>query len=202
VIIIGGILTGTFTPTEAAGVGACYMIVLGLAYRSVRLRDLPGIFRDTALTTASITIILGASALLGWILARERVPQAVAEAIFTVTDSKIVFLILVNLVLLLLGAIIEPTSALVLSVPILLPVAVEFGVDPVHFGVIAVLNLMIGLLTPPMGGVLYVLSSVTGISVADVFRGVAPFLIPLLLVLGIVTFAPGLVLWLPDRLGL
>jgi tripartite ATP-independent transporter DctM subunit len=202
VIIIGGILTGTFTPTEAAGVGACYMLVLGLAYRSVRLRDLPGIFRDTALTTASITIILGASALLGWILAREQVPQAVAEAIFTVTDSKIVFLILVNLVLLLLGAIIEPTSALVLSVPILLPVAVEFGVDPVHFGVIAVLNLMIGLLTPPMGGVLYVLSSVTGISVADVFRGVAPFLIPLLLVLGIVTFAPGLVLWLPDRLGL
>jgi TRAP-type C4-dicarboxylate transport system permease large subunit len=126
----------------------------------------------------------------------------VAEAIFTVTDSKIVFLILVNLVLLLLGAIIEPTSALVLSVPILLPVAVEFGVDPVHFGVIAVLNLMIGLLTPPMGGVLYVLSSVTGISVAEVFRGVAPFLIPLLLVLAVVTFAPGLVLWLPGLLGL
>lgn len=202
VIIIGGILAGVFTPTEAAGVGACYMLVLGLAYRTVRPRDLPGIFRDTALTTASITIILGASALLGWILARERVPQAVAEAIFTVTDSKIVFLILVNLVLLLLGAIIEPTSALVLSVPILLPVAVEFGVDPVHFGVIAVLNLMIGLLTPPMGGVLYVLSSVTGISVAEVFRGVAPFLIPLLLVLGVVTFAPGLVLWLPGLLGL
>jgi tripartite ATP-independent transporter DctM subunit len=202
VIIIGGILAGLFTPTEAAGVGACYMLVLGLAHRSVRLRDLPGIFRDTALTTASITIILGASALLGWILARERVPQAMAEAIFTVTDNKIVFLILVNLFLLLLGAIIEPTSALVLSVPILLPVAVEFGVDPVHFGVIAVLNLMIGLLTPPMGGVLYVLSSVTGISVADVFRGVAPFLIPLLVVLGVVTFAPGLVLWLPGLLGL
>jgi tripartite ATP-independent transporter DctM subunit len=202
VIIIGGILTGLFTPTEAAAVGACYMLVLGLAYRSVRLRDLPGIFRDTALTTASITIILGASALLGWILARERVPQAVAEAIFTLTDNKIIFLILVNLFLLLLGAIIEPTSALVLSVPILLPVAVEFGVDPVHFGVIAVLNLMIGLLTPPMGGVLYVLSSVTHISVADVFRGVAPFLIPLLLVLGVVTFAPGLVLWLPGVLGL
>jgi tripartite ATP-independent transporter DctM subunit len=202
VIIIGGILAGLFTPTEAAGVGACYMLVLGLAYRTVRLRDLPGIFRDTALTTASITIILGASALLGWILAREQVPQSVASAIFTVTDNKIVFLILVNMFLLLLGAIIEPTSALVLSVPILLPVAVEFGVDPVHFGVIAVLNLMIGLLTPPMGGVLYVLSSVTGISVANVFRGVAPFLIPLLLVLGIVTFAPGLVLWLPGLLGL
>lgn len=202
VIIIGGILAGLFTPTEAAAVGACYMLVLGLAYRTVRLRDLPGIFRDTALTTASITIILGASAMLGWILAREQVPQSVASAIFTVTDNKVVFLILVNLVLLMLGAIIEPTSALVLSVPILLPVAVQFGVDPVHFGVIAVLNLMIGLLTPPMGGVLYVLSSVTGISVKDVFRGVAPFLIPLLVVLGIVTFAPGVVMWLPGLLGL
>lgn len=202
VIIIGGILTGMFTPTEAAGVGACYMIVLGLAYRSVRLRDLPAIFRDTALTTASIMIILAASAVLGWILAREQVPQAVAGAIFEVTDNKVVFLILVNMALLLLGAIIEPTSALVLSVPILLPVAVEFGVDPVHFGVIAVLNLMIGLLTPPVGGVLYVLSSVTGVSVAEVFRGVAPFLVPLLVVLGIVTFAPGLVMWLPGLLGL
>jgi tripartite ATP-independent transporter DctM subunit len=202
VIIIGGILAGLFTPTEAAGVGACYMLVLGFAYRTVRPRHLLGIFRDTVMTTASITLILAASALLGWILAREQVPQNVASAIFSVTDSKIVFLILVNLVLLVFGAIIEPTSALVISVPILLPVAVQFGVDPLHFGVLVVLNLMIGLLTPPMGGVLYVLSSVTGISVTEVFRGVAPFLIPLLAVLAIVTFVPDLVLWLPGLLGL
>jgi tripartite ATP-independent transporter DctM subunit len=202
VIIIGGILAGMFTPTEAAGVGACYMLALGFAYRTVRPRHLLGIFRDTVTTTASITLILAASALLGWILAREQVPQNVASAIFTVTDSKIVFLILVNLVLLVFGAIIEPTSALVISVPILLPVAVQFGVDPLHFGVLVVLNLMIGLLTPPMGGVLYVLSSVTGISVTDVFRGVAPFLIPLLVVLAIVTFVPELVLWLPGLLDL
>jgi tripartite ATP-independent transporter DctM subunit len=201
-IIIGGILAGLFTPTEAAGVGACYMLALGFAYRTVRPRHLLGIFRDTVMTTASITLILAASALLGWILAREQVPQNVASAIFTVTDSKIVFLILVNLVLLVFGAIIEPTSALVISVPILLPVAVQFGVDPLHFGVVVVLNLMIGLLTPPMGGVLYVLSSVTGISVTDVFRGVAPFLIPLLVVLAIVTFVPDLVLWLPGLLDL
>jgi tripartite ATP-independent transporter DctM subunit len=201
-IIIGGILAGLFTPTEAAAVGACYMLVLGLTYRKVRLRDLPGLFRDTVMTTASIMIILAASALLGWILAREQVPQNVANAIFTLTDNKIIFLILVNVLLLLLGAIIEPTSALVISVPILLPVAVQFGVDPVHFGVVVVLNLMIGLLTPPMGGVLYVLSSVTGISVTDVFRGVAPFLIPLLVVLAVVTFVPDLVLWLPGLLQL
>lgn len=202
VIIIGGILAGLFTPTEAAAVGACYMLVLGLGYGTVKLRDLPGIFRDTAVTTASIGVILGASALLGWILARERVPRMVAEAMFQLTDNKIIFLILVNALLLVLGAIIEPTSALVISVPILLPVAIEFGVDPLHFGVLTVLNLMIGLLTPPMGGVLYVLSSVTGISVADVFRGVAPFLIPLLTVLAIITFVPDLALWLPRLLNL
>jgi TRAP-type C4-dicarboxylate transport system permease large subunit len=120
----------------------------------------------------------------------------------SLTDSKVVFLILVNLLLLVLGAIIEPTSALVISVPILLPVAVQFGVDPLHFGVLVVLNLMIGLLTPPVGGVLYVLSSVTGVPVIEVFRGVAPFLIPLLLVLAIVTFVPALVLWLPGLLQL
>src|SRR5690606_3590958 len=201
VIIVGGILGGFFTPAEAAAVGACYTLVLGLCYRSVRLRDVPGVLRDTAVTTASIMIILGASALLGWILARERVPQMVAEAIFGLTDNRVVFLLLVNLILLLLGAIIEATSALVITVPILLPVAVQFGIDPLHFGIIVVLTLMIGLLTPPVGGVLFVLSSVTGHSISNVFRGVAPFLIPLLSVLMIVTFAPDLVLWLPNALG-
>lgn len=201
-IILGGILGGLFTPTEAAAIGAVYMLALGFGYRTVRLRDLLGIFRDTVLTTASIMIILAASTLLGWILAREQVPQTVANAIFTLTDNKIVFLILVNVFLLVLGAIIEPTSALVISVPILLPVAVEFGIDPVHFGIVVILNLMIGLLTPPMGGVVFVLSSVTGISIADVFRGVSPFLVPLLAVLAIVTFVPGLVLWLPGLLDL
>lgn len=202
VIIIGGILGGYFTPTEAAGVGVCYLLVLGFAYRKVRLRDLLGIFRDTVVTTASITIILAASALLGWILAREQVPQTVATAMFNLTDNKIVFLILVNVLLLFIGAIMEPTSALVITVPILLPIAVEFGIDPVHFGVITVLNLMIGLLTPPVGGVCYVLSSVTGIPVTQVFRGVLPFLVPLLVALAIITFVPGLVLWLPGLLGL
>lgn len=202
VIILGGILGGYFTPTEAAGVGAVYILLIGLGYRTIKVRDLPGIFRDTAVTTASIMLILGASSLLGWILAREQVPRMVAEQVLQFTDSKVMFLILVLLLLLLVGAVIEPTSALVISVPILLPVAVQFGVDPVHFGIIVILNLMLGLLTPPIGGVLYVLSSVTGASVTDVFRGVAPFLIPLLAVLLLVTFVPGIVTWLPGLLGL
>jgi len=202
VVILGGILQGFFTPTEAAAVGAVYMLLLGFAYRSLRLRDLPKVFADTATTTASIMIILGASSLLGWILAREQVPQAIAEAFLGFTDSRIVFLLLVNVLLLLLGAVIEPTSALVIAVPVLLPVAVELGVDPVHFGVIVVLNLMIGLMTPPIGGVLFVLSSVTKTPVGEVFRGVAPFFVPLLVTLALITFIPDIALWLPRVLGL
>jgi tripartite ATP-independent transporter DctM subunit len=202
VIILGGILGGLFTPTEAAAVGAVYLLVLGLAYGDLRMRDVPGILVETAVTTAAISIILAASALLGYILAREQVPRLAADALLGVTDSQVVFLLLVNLLLILLGMVIEPTSALVISVPILLPIATEFGVDPLHFGIIVILNLMIGLLTPPVGAVLFVLSSVTGISVHEVFQGTAPFLIPLLIVLAIVTFAPDLVLFLPRALGL
>jgi tripartite ATP-independent transporter DctM subunit len=202
VIILGGILQGYFTPTEAAAVGAVYMLLLGFVYRSLKLRDLPKVFADTATTTAAIMIILGASSLLGWILARERVPQAIAEAFLGFTDNTIVFLLLVNVLLLVLGAIIEPTSALVISVPVLLPVATQLGVDPIHFGVIVVLNLMIGLMTPPIGGVLFVLSSVTKTPVAEVFRGVAPFLIPLLVTLLLITFVPQIALWLPEMLDL
>ncbi|PXY22689.1 TRAP transporter large permease [Prauserella muralis] len=202
VIILGGILGGVFTPTEAAAVGAAYVLLLGFAYRTVRLRDLGGILRDTAATTASITLILGASGLLAWILAREQVPRAVAGAMLGFTDSQVVFLLLVNVLLIILGAVMEGTSVLVITVPILLPIAVEFGVDPLHFGVIAIINLMIGLLTPPIGAVLYVLSPVTGLPVHEVFRGTVPFLVPLLAVLLLVTFVPSVVTFLPGVLGL
>jgi tripartite ATP-independent transporter DctM subunit len=202
VIILGGILGGFFTPTEAAGVGAVYLLLLGFAYRVLRPRDVVRILREAAVTTASITLILAASTLLGWILARERVPLMVAEALLGVTDSPFVFLLLVNLVLILLGAVIEPTSALVISVPILLPIALQFGVDPLHFGVVVILNLMIGLLTPPIGAVLFVISAVTKVSVHETFLGAAPFLIPLLAVLLLVTFVPGLALFLPTLVGL
>ncbi|MCC3653563.1 MULTISPECIES: TRAP transporter large permease [Streptomyces] len=201
VIILGGILGGLFTPTEAAAVGAAYVLALGFAYRTVRWRDLGPIAREAASTTASIMLVIGASGLLGWILARERVPRMVAEALRGVTDDPVVFLLLVNLLLIFLGAILEGISILVITVPILLPVATEFGVDPLHFGVITIINLMIGLLTPPIGAVLYVMSPVTGMPVHEVFRGTAPFLIPLAAVLLLVTFVPSVVMFLPRLLG-
>jgi tripartite ATP-independent transporter DctM subunit len=201
VIILGGILGGFFTPTEAAGVGALYMLLLALSYRTMKWRDVGIIFRDTAVITSQIMIIIGASALLSWILAREQVPQTVAEAMLGLTDNPVVFLLLLNVILVVCGMILEPTSALLIITPILLPIALEFGVDPVQLGSIIIFNLMIGLLTPPMGGVAFVLSSVTGIPVERVFRGAAFYLPAMLLVLMLITFVPAVTLWLPGVLG-
>ncbi|MET0773317.1 MAG: TRAP transporter large permease [Candidatus Limnocylindrales bacterium] len=202
IIILGGILGGYFTPTEAAGIGALYMLLIAMAYRTMTARDVSLIFRDTAIVSAQIMMIIGASALLSWILAREQVPQMVAEALPALTDNPLVFLLIVNLVLLGLGMILEPTSALLITTPILLPVAVEFGVDPLQFGAIVIFNLMIGLLTPPMGGVCFVLSSVTGIPLIRVFRGALIYFPALIVVLAMITYVPELTLWLPRALGL
>lgn len=191
VIVIGGILGGFFTPTEAAAVGCAYMFVLGFAYRTITWRTLYPVVRAATMTSAAIMLIIGATSLLGWILAREQIPRAVAEWITGLTDDPTVFLLLAVVMLIVLGTILEPTSALVLSVPILLPVAQSFGIDPLHFGVLTVLTLMIGLLTPPLGPVAFVLSSVTGISVRDVFKGQLPFMLPLIATVLLLVFFPG-----------
>ena len=147
-------------------------------------------------------LIIGASALLSWILAREQVPQTVAEALLGLTDNPLVFLLIINVCCSFCGMILEPTSALLIITPILLPVAVEFGIDPMQLGSIVIFNLMIGLLTPPMGGVAFVLSSVTGIPVERVFRGAAFYLPAMIVVLLLITYVPALTLWLPEALGL
>jgi tripartite ATP-independent transporter DctM subunit len=201
-LILGGILGGWFTPTEAAAIGALYMLALALAYRTVGLRDMAVIFRDTASITAQIMIIIGASSLLSWILAREQVPQAVANALLGFTDNPFVFLLVINVVLIFLGMILEPTSALLIITPILLPVAVDFGIDPLQFGSIIIFNLMIGLITPPMGGVAFVLSSVTRIPVERVFRGALIYFPALIIVLLLISYVPAITLWLPQVVGL
>jgi len=201
VILLGGILSGTFTPTEAASVAVLYMLVLGLIYRTAKLRVLLQALRETAVITAGITLILGAAALLGLILTRAHVSRDVAAFLTSVSDSPWVFMILVNIVLLILGCLIDATAVILVTVPVLLPIAVDLGIDPIYFGVVMIINLMIGLLTPPVGSVLYITSSVIGKPVDVVFRGVAPFLIPLIAVLIVVTALPGLVLWLPNLLG-
>lgn len=201
VIILGGILGGVFTPTEAAAAAVVYILVLGGCYRSLPVRRLHGVMVQTAATTGAIMLIVAAAGLFGWVIAREQGPQIVGDAILAFTEDPIVFLILVNLGLLVIGMLLEPVAALLITAPVLLPVAAQFGVDPLHFGVVMILNLVIGLLTPPVGLVLYVLSSVTGAPFSRVVRGTWPFLVPLVITLLLVTFFPSVSLFLPHLLG-
>ncbi|MGW2094613.1 TRAP transporter large permease [Promicromonospora sukumoe] len=202
VVILGGILGGLFTPTEAAAVGAAYMMALGFAYRRLSVRDLPKIFVETALTTAAIMLIVSSAALLGYVLALERVPQALAQLVLGITDDGTVFLLLVLLLMLVLGTVGDATPILVLVVPILMPIATALGVDPLVLGVVMIISLMIGLLTPPVGTVLFVLSSTQKVPVAEVFWGTLPFMVPLTLCCVLIIFFPGLATWLPGVLGL
>jgi tripartite ATP-independent transporter DctM subunit len=202
VIILGGILGGVFTPTEAAAAAVMYILLLGAAYRSLSRRNLYEVLLRTAGTTGAIMLIVSAAGLFGWVIAREQGPQMVAGALLRLTENPYLFLLLLNVSLLLVGMLLEPVAALLITVPVLMPVALQFGVDPLHLGVVMILNLVIGLLTPPVGLVLYVLSSVTGAPFPQVVRGTTPFLIPLALMLLVVTFVPAFSLWLPRLLGM
>ncbi|WP_226629836.1 TRAP transporter large permease [Alloyangia pacifica] len=198
VIIVGGILTGAFTPTEAAVAACAYAIFLGaVVYRTLTLRRLIRVSYDTIETTAVVLLVVGAASIFAWILTSNRVPEMAASLLLGASDNPWVILLLINLVLLVVGCFMETVAAITILVPVLLPVAVQLGVDPVHFGVIMVLNLMLGLLTPPVGMVLYVLSRVANIPFERALSGTAPFLIPLVLVLLLVTFVPGITMWLP-----
>ncbi|RJN32375.1 TRAP transporter large permease [Nesterenkonia natronophila] len=201
VIVLGGILGGIFTPTEAAGVAVLYMLLLALCYRSIRWAQLKRALTNSVETGGSVLLIVCAAALFGWVLSREQAPQVVADLAFEITTNPIVFLILLNIVLLIVGAVLEPTAAILILVPVLSPVATMFGLEPLHVAVIVIFNLMLGLLTPPVGLVLFVLSSVTSYSVTKVIRGVAPFYGILLLVLLLITFFPFFSTWLPGILA-
>lgn len=201
-IILGGILGGVFTPTEAAAVGVVYIILVGVVQRSLNLRDFLKAVLETVTTTAGIMLIVASASLLGYILARERLPQMLTEIVFSITSNPTMFLALAAVLMLILGTVIDATAILVLTVPILMPIALEFGVDPIALGVLLIVSLMIGLLTPPVGTVLFVTASVSRTRVGEVFRGSLPFLVPSVVICILVVLFPGAVMWLPGVLGL
>lgn len=190
VVVLGGILGGIFTPTEASAVGALYVLVLGLVYRSFTRQNLKETLISTASTTGSLMFIVVAAALFGWILAREQVPQKLADSALSLTENPYIFMLLLLGLLLIVGAILEPVAAILILVPVLSPLAPIFGITPVHMGVVVIFALMIGLLTPPVGLVLFVLSSVTGYSVGKVLRGSLPFYALMLAVLLLLAYVP------------
>jgi len=198
IIIVGGILTGAFTPTEAAAAAVAWALFLGWVwYRTLNFRRFVRVSMETIETTAIITFIVAGASIFAWILTSNRVTEHFVGLITGITDNPLLVLLIFNVILFVVGFFMETIAAITILVPVMLPVATQVGIDPVHFGVIMVLNLMIGLLTPPVGMVLYVLSRVSGVSFERCTQATLPFLIPLVAVLLLVTFVPGFSLWLP-----
>ncbi|MCR4666821.1 MAG: TRAP transporter large permease [Desulfovibrio sp.] len=201
VIILGGIYSGMFTPTEAAAVAAVYGAFVGFfVYKELKLSHLPKTLLSAAYNTTMIMFVVGAANLFGWILTNAQVPHILAQSFATLTDSPLVFLMLVNVLLLFIGTLINASAAVVILTPILLPVALGLGIDPMFFGVLMVVNLAIGCITPPVGLDLFVVSSITGVSIDKVTAKVMPYLLVLLLNLLILTYFPSIITFLPDML--
>ena len=199
VVIVGGIFSGYFSPTEAAAITVLYAIVIDLLfYRELTFRRLWDAIYETTVTSAAIATIIAGVGLLGWVLAREQAPQQIAALFLSIADGPVSFLIAVNLMIFVLGAVIESLVILLIVVPILVPVALGFGIDPIHFGIIVVLNLMISILTPPMGMALFVVAQVGDIPFQRLARAILPWLVPPLVVLVLVCVFPILATGLPS----
>ena len=201
VLLIGGMSTGIFTATEGAIAACMWALVLGLFwYRTLSWQRLVKVSMDTIVTTAAVLFLVAAASIFGWMLTVTRTTELIATWVLSVTSTPAGFLLLANLLMLFVGCFLEPTAAITILVPILLPIVRKLGIDPVHFGLVMVLNLMIGLLHPPMGLVLFVLARVSKLSVERTTMAILPWLVPLLISLGIVTYIPSISLWLPNAL--
>lgn len=199
VLLVGGMTSGIFTPTEGAIAAVVWSLFLGLVwYRTLSWKMLVKVSMDTIETTATVMFIVAAASIFGWLLTATRVTDSFAAWVLTFTHSKWVFLLLANLLMLFVGCFLEPTAAILILVPVLMPVVRELGIDGVHFGLVMVLNLMIGLLHPPMGMVLFVLARIANLSFERTTMAILPWLVPLLIALGLVTYIPAISLWLPS----
>ena len=202
VVVIGGIVTGIFTATEASAIAVLYSLVLGFVYREISTAKLPQILLDSASTTAIVMLLIGASMCMSWALSYENIPQEISSGLLGLSDNKIVILLIINLLLLFVGVFMDMTPAVLIFTPIFLPVVTKLGLDPVHFGIIMVLNLCIGLCTPPVGSVLFVGVGVAKTTIEKVFKPLLPLFIAMIVALFLVTYFPQLSLWLPSLFDL
>ena len=198
VLVLGGIYGGIFTPTEAAAVAVVYALVVGVfVYRDLSFRDIPKVFVRSAVTMAMVLFIITTAMLFAFILTTEGIPAAIAQFIIEHAVSPWLFLLFVNILLYFVGDFMEPSSAILILAPLFLPIVKKLGIDPIHFGIVMTVNMEIGMITPPVGLNLFVASGISGMSLMDVFRGAAPFMIIMLIGLVIITYVPIISLWFP-----
>ncbi len=201
VLLIGGMTVGLFTPTEGAIAACIWALGLGLFwYKSIKISHFVKICLDTVETTSVVMFIVAASSIFSWMLTAEGITAGIASWILGITNEPWLFLMLANLLMLLIGCFLEPVAAITILVPILLPIVLKLGIDPMHFGLVMVLNLMIGLLTPPVGLVLFIMARISGLSIERTMVAILPWFVPLLISLLLITYVPSIVLWLPHLL--
>lgn len=202
IIVIGGILKGVFTATEGSAIAVVYSLLLSFIYRELKMADLPKIFLNSAMMSAIVIFMIGVSSIMSWTMAFAHIPQKIAQILLSMTDSYVVILIIMNILLLIIGTFMDPTPAVLIFTPIFLPIVEKFGMTPVHFGIMLVFNLCIGTITPPVGPILFTGCKVGKVSIEEVFKWLLPFYLITILILFIVTFVPEFSMFLPKSFGL
>ncbi len=201
VIILGGIFSGFYTPTEASVMTVFYVLILDFfVYKTLTLKDYRRIFLQTILDSAAVIIIISTASIFGWLLAVEKIPQLLTSGLAVFMNHPLIILFLINLILLFLGCFVEGLAVMAILIPVFVPLIIEAGLSPVHFGVLMVFNLMVGTVTPPLGMSLFVISNITKISVGKLTKAMIPFYIPLVLTLALITFFPQIVMFIPNLL--
>lgn len=202
VIIIVGIRTGIFTPTESAAIAAAYALIVGMfVYKDLKVKHLPEVFLQAGITTAMVIFIIAAANLFGWLLTAEQVPQKLAALIMNLTDNKYFILLLINMVLFVAGCFLNASAAITILTPLFLPLIMSVGIDPVFFGLVMVVNLALGLITPPVGLDLFIVQGIANISLDKLIKAILPFILVLVVDLMLITYIPQISMWLPNLLG-
>jgi tripartite ATP-independent transporter DctM subunit len=202
IIVVGGILLGWFTPTESAAIAVVYCLVLGFVYRQLKVPDLPEVLAGSARTTAIVMLLVGVSSALSFMMAFARIPEFVSDLLLGLTTNPQAILVIMMVILLVVGTFMDPTPAILIFTPIFLPIVMEMGIDPIHFGAIIVYNLSVGVITPPVGNVLFIGARVAGLRIEPVVAKLGWFLLAIIIGLLVVVFVPALSMWLPTTLGL
>ena len=200
-IVIGGIVAGFFTATEASAIAVLYTLILGVIYKQIKFKNLSKIFLESSKTSAIVLLLIACSMSMSWVMSYENIPQNLSDFLVGISDNKIIILLMINLILLFVGIFMDMTPAVLIFTPIFLPVVKSIGIDPIQFGIIMVVNLCIGLCTPPVGSVLFVGIGVAKTSIEKVIKPLLPLFIAMILALGLITYFPQITLWLPEKFG-